>query len=280
MDLFKYRRLVIATKHSKEQVIAPPMENSFGVQCIVPGNFDTDLLGTFSGEVERELDPLSTARKKCELAMELTGCDIAIASEGSFGPHPYIPFLPADEELLLLIDKQNSLEIFWREISTAANFAAEIINSEEELMAFAEKVLFPSHGIILRKAQNDWSSIVKGITNHELLRKKFYQIFTEHKSVFAETDMRAMYNPTRMQVIEKATQQLVTKINSLCPVCNTPGFWATDARAGLPCQLCGLPTKSTLSHICSCEKCMHSEVKLFPNGKTEEDPRFCDYCNP
>ena len=32
-----------------------------GVKCFVAENFDTDLLGTFTGEVERKDDPITTA---------------------------------------------------------------------------------------------------------------------------------------------------------------------------------------------------------------------------
>jgi hypothetical protein len=91
---FEGRQLLIATKHNKERVIAPLFEKALGVTCIVPDNFDTDLLGTFSGEVEREQDPLSTARRKCLLAMQQANCDLAIASEGSFGPHPSLFLSP------------------------------------------------------------------------------------------------------------------------------------------------------------------------------------------
>jgi hypothetical protein len=58
--MFKGRSLVIATK--KEKVIAPLLEEALGIVCFVPEDFDTDTLGTFTGEIERKLDPISTAR--------------------------------------------------------------------------------------------------------------------------------------------------------------------------------------------------------------------------
>lgn len=36
--------------------------------------------------------------------------------------------------------------------------------------------------------------------------------------------MRLVFNPTRMNVIEKVTEQLVEKIKSVCPNCKIPGF--------------------------------------------------------
>ena len=105
MELFKNRKLVIATKHKKETVIAPLLEKYLGVHCFVPNDFDTDTLGTFTGEVERKGNALETVRQKCLLAMEQTNCDLGIASEGSFGPHPTIFIAHADDEFLLLLDK-------------------------------------------------------------------------------------------------------------------------------------------------------------------------------
>ena len=86
--MFEGRRLVIATKHGKEEVLSPILERELGVHCIILPTFDSDLFGTFSGEVERLDDAMFTARLKCEKAMEIAQCDLAISSEGSFGSHP------------------------------------------------------------------------------------------------------------------------------------------------------------------------------------------------
>jgi len=102
LKMFDNRKLVIATKHHKESVIATLFENELGVKCFVPNDFDTDLLGTFSGEIERKDSAVDTVKKKCLLAMEQTNCDLGIASEGSFGPHPILFMASANEELLVL----------------------------------------------------------------------------------------------------------------------------------------------------------------------------------
>ncbi len=278
--LFENRKLVIATKHSKEKVIAPLLEKALNVHCFTPENFDTDTLGTFSGEIERTEDPIATARKKCLLAMEASGCDLGIASEGSFGTHPSLFFAQADDEFLLFIDKKNELEIIARELSTDTNFNAKKIHSEKELMDFADLIQFPSHGLILRKTESDTESMTKGITDTVLLKKSFHELMNESSSVYVETDMRALYNPTRMSVIEKAAKKLVEKILSCCPNCETPGFGVTDVKSGLPCGLCGSATKSTLSFVHVCHGCEHEMEEKFPHGKTIEDPMYCDFCNP
>jgi len=278
--MFKGRNLLIATKHEKEKVIAPILEKELGVKCFISPDLDTDKLGTFTGEIERKNDPITTAREKCLMAMDLTDCDLAVASEGSFGSHPTIFFAPADDEFLLFIDKKNNLEIIARELSTETNFNGAEIKTKEELEEFTKNVKFPSHGLILKKDKDDLSEIVKGITSVKKLNSAFNHFISIYGKAFLETDMRAMHNPTRMKVIEKATIKLANKINSLCPCCYTPGFGVTDGKPGLPCELCNLPTRSTLSHIYTCQKCIYIKEEKYPNGKFTEDPMYCDYCNP
>lgn len=278
--MFENRKLLIATKHKKESVIAPIFEKELGVSCFANETFDTDTLGTFTGEVERKLDPISTAREKCLLAMKASNCDLGIASEGSFGSHPSIFFASADDEFLIFIDTINNIEVIAKELSTSTNFNGRQIQTQKELFEFADQIGFPSHGLILRKSKEENTDIHKGITDVENLNKSFEQLQSRYNSVYAETDMRAMYNPTRMTVIEKATQKLVQKIKSTCPRCQMPGFGITDAKQGLECSLCGSPTNSTLSYIYVCQHCQFTKEEMHPHNKTDEDPMYCDYCNP
>jgi hypothetical protein len=278
--MFEGRNLIIATKHKKENVIAPVVEKELNVKCLVAKDLDTDLLGTFTGEIERKDDPLTTARNKCFMAMELTNCDLAIASEGSFGPHPAIYFIPADDEILILIDKKNDLEIIVRELSSETNFNGSEIKTVEELLEFAANSGFPSHGLILRKSKKDYIDIVKGITNEAQLIKVFYGLIDKFGTAYIETDMRAMFNPTRMKVIKNAVKKLSKKVNTPCPVCNMPGFGITDAKEGLPCEICNYPTRSTISYIYSCQKCNYKKEEKYPKGKQAENPMYCDHCNP
>lgn len=278
--MFRNRRLLIATKHKKETVLGPLFEKSLGVKTFVSTNFDTDLFGTFTGEVERKEGPVQTVRNKCFEAMKFYGCDLAVASEGSFGSHPFIPFVPVNEEVVIFIDKLHDLEIIGRVVEMDTNFANEEIKTLEDLVNFAARVHFPSHGLILRSSENTTSQIIKGITDWDDLRSFYQKLVKEENSVLVETDMRALYNPSRMKVIEKAGKKLIKKIKSRCPHCNTPGFGAIAANSGLPCKLCGMATRSTLSHIYECQKCSFSSEEKFPNGKQYEDPMYCDICNP
>ncbi|MFT4782082.1 MAG: hypothetical protein ACI9SD_001773 [Pseudohongiellaceae bacterium] len=278
--MFNGRKLIIATKHKKESVIAPILEKGLGVMCFTDETFDTDTLGTFTGEVERKLDPIATARQKCLLAMDLNNCDLGVASEGSFGSHPIIFFASADDEFLIFIDKKNNLEIIARELSMETNFNGSEIKNENDLLEFAESVKFPSHGLILRKSKAADSDIIKGITKLHDLKKAFHLLYKKFNEVYVETDMRAMYNPSRMNVIENAAKKLVAKVNSCCPQCDIPGFGVTDTKKGLECSLCGSATNSTLSYIYICQHCQYTKEAMYPNKKRTENPMYCDYCNP
>ena len=277
---FEGRTLVIASMHCKEEVLKPLLEQGLGITVQVAEGLNTDLLGTFSGEVARLADPLTTARKKCELALDLNGCDLALASEGSFGPHPAAFFLPANEEWLLLVDRKNKLEIHARHLSLETNFSGQEFHSIDELEAFASKVGFPSHGLILRKSKEELDGMLKGITDPQQLHAAAIQLLESQESGYAETDMRAMFNPSRMQVIGETAQLLLQKLNSHCPSCQVPGFSVTSSEPGLPCSLCGTLSSAALAHLLVCNHCQHQEKISFPHGKKTEDPQYCQVCNP
>ncbi|ASC69549.1 hypothetical protein XM38_004760 [Halomicronema hongdechloris C2206] len=112
--------------HRKEQVIAPRLETAPGVKPLMPAGFNTDTLGTFTRDVPRSADQITTARLKAEAALDLTGETLAIASEGSFGSHPQIPFVPCDRKLVLLLDLEPQLEIVGQAISTDTDFRSQI----------------------------------------------------------------------------------------------------------------------------------------------------------
>jgi hypothetical protein len=137
--------------HGKDKVIAPLLVQALGVKIIVPENFDTDKYGTFSGEIKREADPVEAARIKAKAACQAYQCKLAIASEGSFCPHPSLFFVPADDAIIVFLDIKNDIEVKAREVSTKTNFAGDLFRNWEEARAFAQAVQFLSHVLILRK---------------------------------------------------------------------------------------------------------------------------------
>ena len=278
--MFSERKLLIVTKHEKEKVIAPILEKALGLTCYVVQNFDTDSLGTFTGEIDRKKSPVETALDKCKTALEINEFDLAIASEGSFGAHPTAFFVSADEEIVALVDNKNDLQIVAKAISTDTNFNASEIISKKDLVDFANNAGFPSHALIIRKSKDDYSFEVKGINNWEKLFEVYEELSDVNGIVYIETDMRAMYNPSRMKVIEEAVLKLVDKIQSVCESCNTPGFEVVEVVKGLPCSWCTYPTNSILYSIYECKKCKYRKEEYYPANKKNEDPMYCDICNP
>jgi hypothetical protein len=277
---FQGRKVVIATKHQKESVIGPALKKAFGLEYIISECLDTDVLGTFSGEIERSIGPLEAAREKCNMGMDICGVDLAISSEGSFGPHPEFFFVPAGEEIMVLKDRKNDLEISAKMLTQDTNYASLSVTSETNLDAFLSHARFPSHGLIVKKSANEHSPIDKGIHEVSRLKKRINEYLKLFGSCYLETDMRAMHNPTRMKAIAELTDRLILKINQCCHLCHSPGFDITDAIRGLPCSLCGMPTRSIKNFIYSCKKCNYAHLEPNPENKKEEDPLFCDFCNP
>jgi ribosomal protein L37AE/L43A len=280
ISLFKDRALLIVTKHSKEQVLGPIFEKEYNLSYTIPSKFDTDTLGTFSGEIERKDNALDTLRSKCQMALEVEGLDLALATEGSFGNHPTVFFSPANDELIMLYDKKNNVEIVERIVSMETNFDAQEINSFSQLEEFVNKIKFPSHAVIVKNSQHNWTKISKGIQDLETLKTIFFDFTKDQSSCFVETDMRANYNPTRMHIIKEVGLKLVQKINTVCPNCQFPGFGVVRAEAGLLCNQCHLPTRSISAHIYQCNRCEYELKKKYPFKKTTEDPMYCDFCNP
>lgn len=277
---FSGKTIVIATQHGKEAVLKPMLEQQLGVKVVTPSVFNSDAFGTFSGEKERNGSPLDVARKKCIAAHELTGLDIVLASEGSFGAHPVLGFVPADEELLLLKDFANNLEIKAKVLSTKTNFNGTECYHWEQVLFFASQVSFPSHALIVKSSKDDYKQMHKGITDWETLKNTFHSYKDQYGKAFIETDMRAMHNPTRMKVIGEAAEKLIGVIKQICPVCECPGYDVQKVEKGLPCGYCQTPTESAKAYIYACQRCGHTDTKLYPFKKMQEDPMYCNECNP
>jgi hypothetical protein len=270
--------------HRKEQAIAPRLESALGVHAHVPAEFNTDSFGTFTRDVQRPADQIATARLKAKAALELTGETLAIASEGSFGPHPQIPFVPCDRELVVLIDLEHNLEIVGQAISTDTNYRSQTIRSIDEAFAFAQAIDFPAHGLVVMPTAKGAaaSTIVKGITTESSLTAAVETALSHSPTgaVHIETDMRAHFNPTRMKVIAEATEDLLRAIAQRCPTCDAPGFAIVRRNPGLPCAWCKTPTLLTLSVTYRCQRCDFAKIENFPDGQSTADPGNCSYCNP
>lgn len=277
-SFFNNRIGILATMHHKEKVISPIVEEKLGIAVEIPLHFDTDLFGTFTGDIDRIGNQLEAAKLKAERGMLLSGKTIGISSEGIFGPHPYIPWIPYNREIIFLMDKENKFEIFGEATTTDTNYSHVQIKNYQEANDFCETVGFPDHAVIVRKD----NEIIKGINSKDQLEEAIEYLLKKcsTKELIIETDMRALFNPTRMNNIKSATNNLINKIYSLCSRCSYPGFEVVERKKGLLCSECGLKTELIKSEIYKCKKCGELEEKLYPNGKQFADPSHCPFCNP
>lgn len=273
---FKNKTCLIVSKHQKEVVIAPILNAKLGIICISNATIDTDALGTFTGEIERVKSPYDTVKDKCLLGQDLPGVDFIVANEGSFGAHPFIPFITADEEFICLYDVYEKEFVVEKMLFYETNFSTVKITNVAELDDVLMKLNFPSHGVILRTE----NLIIKDLFDLDEIRKCVVEMLFLQGYCNIDTDMRAMHNPTRMKCIEQLTMKFTNTLTSTCNQCGWYGFTIVEHKEGLACSLCSRPTKSTLYHLYKCKKCNFEKKKLFPHNKEVEDPTYCDWCNP
>lgn len=271
--IYRGRRIVLATRHGKEKAIAPAFADALKVELAVPADLDTDRLGTFTGDVQRAGTMREAALAKARMGMEASGLSVAIASEGSFGPHPAIPFLAAGHELLVFVDEERGLQIFEEHISERTNFQAlEMTRGEADIGAFLARVGFPDHALVVRSGQQ----LVKGVRSPAHLG----QLLKAGGPVRIETDMRAHMNPTRMAEIARVAERLARRIATPCPACGQPGFGITRTEPGLACPECGAPTALASGVVETCALCPHEQRRPRPDGRLTATPAECPECNP
>jgi hypothetical protein len=274
------QRIALLTQHGKERVIAPTLEPVLGCRVVRVNGYDTDRLGTFTREIPRAGTQLEAARQKARIGMELSGLPLGLAREGSFGPDPFAGMFPWNVEFLIWVDDLHGLEV----VGVAqgkANFAHLLARDWAAAEAFARQWGFPEHHLVVRPEGEDDPRIRKGISSWAELETLFTWALEQSPSgqVFLETDVRAHANPTRLDNIRLAAEDLASKLRSLCPECGAPGFWIVERVPGLPCEDCGAPTRETQADILGCVKCPHRVTR----GRTDRnaaDPGRCDYCNP
>lgn len=272
--------LVIATMHGKERAIGPVLERAIHCRCIVPQFFDTDRFGTFTNDIPRLDSPINAARKKCQSAFEVTGIPHVVASEGSFGPHPFFPMTDCESELLLYYNFEKNYEVCVHQIFTDICFGGQKVSTWDELSRFAHQYYFPSHYLILQSDPEGAGQTIKGIKDWEHLAFGFEQMMKQHGHCHVSTDMRAMNNPTRMKNIAVTAQKLSDRLLSFCPQCNLYGFGEEEIIRGKLCELCGTPTNVPTAVIVRCTNCNFTSRLPLLSDKPFADPAYCDLCNP
>lgn len=275
---------VLTSMHAKERVIGPILRDKLGLVVSLASGVDTDQFGTFSREIERKGSQLDAARAKIAAGFHSAPtARVGLTNEGSFGPHPHIPFVAIGCELILLVDRDAGLELAGYDASLETNFGHAAARSMEEAMAFARRAKFPEHGLIVMGCRGEAPApdlmLEKDVTEAAALETAVRDAIRLFGAAFVETDMRAHRNPTRMAAIGRATFDLVRRLHSRCPNCAYPGFEVTERVSGLPCAWCGEPTSVIAAEVLSCRSCAHREERSATANSTA-DPGKCSNCNP
>jgi len=278
---FAGRPVCLTTRHGKQRALERPFRVGLGVTLQL-SSCDTDQLGTFSGEVERAEDALATCRRKALLGLEQTGLRLGVASEGSFGPHPVIPWLPAGQEHLVFLDLDRDLCIREQRLELRTNYSQLLLEPNKDPGGWLRQVGFPRHGVIVRPADQSIPLLFKGLVGDQPLQEALARCRAADPSsqVWIETDMRAHLNPTRMRSIRALACDLVRRLRSPCPDCAAPGWGLQDTVPGLPCGCCGTPTPWAAQEVWGCQVCGASRPQPRRDGLRVADPAQCLYCNP
>lgn len=281
-SIYHNQPIAFATKHHKEKVIAPVFERKLGARFLIPC-VDTDLLGTFSGEIERPAPALEVVEQKARLGMEISGLPLGLASEGSFGPHPSIPFIPCNREILFFVDEIRGFSLHESFLSIKTNYAYQDVSNFEEALDFLAKAQFPEHGILLYPSP--WTNkdiIFKDLKDIGLIKNAF-DVCKEQSPdgrVLIKTDMRSHRNPSRQKVISALARRLVHRLLTPCPACQMPGWGHVKTVTGLPCSACHTPTQEVHHDVYGCTSCDTQEISPKNAFDLFASPARCMACNP
>lgn len=282
-DAYMGLRAALATMHGKQSVIAPVMHARLGLSVVTPPGLDTDVFGSFAGDIARTGSMREVAIRKARMGMAAAGMPIGIASEGSFGPHPAIPFMRAGLELMVFIDDKRGLIVSESLIDADTNHDETLAAAMDGLDAFLSRARFPSHALVVAPATAPASGpLIKGIGSTGALAEALRVCAGASGDGLARitTDMRAHMNPTRMQSIARLADRLAHRIASPCPRCASPGFGRIGPGPGAPCSACGTQTIQPRSDLMRCPACGLEEEAFLTPVRMTADPGSCPLCNP
>ncbi|MDP5030728.1 DUF6671 family protein, partial [Paraglaciecola sp.] len=218
------RVVALLTRHGKGRVIAPILQNKLNWRLHTSDAFDTDQLGTFSGETPRTLTASGCAEYKARLACELTGLSIGLGSEGSFDAGPYGGLLPWNQELLTCVDIDNNWQVTG--IAHGPSFHQQrVLKSSDKLSEFIEDIP-KGQALILYPQSRPADTLFKGVHGKDNIQAAFQECQVRYsEAVVVEYDLRAMHCPERLNRISQATENLFARLQCCCPNCKRPGFW-------------------------------------------------------
>jgi hypothetical protein len=265
------------TKHDKAQLVTKYFNDILAMQ-VQEVLVDTDIFGTFSGEIERVGTPLETAVKKARVGIETTGNPFAIASEGSVGPDPIFGFFNANIETMVFVDDELKIQVHER-IKSNEIVAFTTTTIKNNLEEFLRKADFQNHALIVKT--HNGQGAVKGIRDLVTLEeaiKKSRELSTDGEATI-ESDLRAMCSPSRQKNISAVALKLVHRLSTTCPDCQTPGWGLKSYIRGVECSECGeISEEAARQEVLGCCACEFTALGTVINLTL--DPALCLRCNP
>lgn len=212
--------LLIATMHGKEAVLGPQLA-ALGFKVMLPVGYDTDALGTFSGDVRRPGTAFEAALEKARRACDATGVPRAVSSEGTYRPCQNLFPGMRNAEILAFVDRESGLEVVEYLTDLPTRFVKGRVPAHvdaPEVQALLKEIGWPSVRALVvphdpgQGVTPEW--VFKGIGDAEALGEAL-AVCGAHSSdglVHLETDLRAHMNPTRMASIERVGQRLAARL--------------------------------------------------------------------
>lgn len=265
--------LAFLTRHAKQSTVQTPLAQA-GFKVVTVHDFDTDTLGTFTGETARAGSQLDAATTKAKLAAERSNSRYGLGSEGSFGPDPFLGLTAWGCELLVWWDAVDTRAVYALVQGPQTNYAQTTVNSWDDAKTFAREAGFVSHGVIVGKPG---AAAFSKDCQEWLGFERQCHLALRAGPVWLETDMRAHRNPTRMAMIGLCAEELSRKLQCRCPVCNQQGFGLETALPGATCETCGAPTPAMRAKRIQCGACNHVEEVLL---QATVSAARCAFCNP
>ena len=274
-------RAALGTMHGKAAAIAPPLAR-LGITLVVPEGLNTDQFGTFTAETPRTGTMEDAARAKARAAIAATGLSVGIASEGAYGPHPFIPFLPIGREVLLWRNEETGHEVIERLIDGAPCYDHATVCSADEATAFLSSMGFPRTAVIVASTGAGATPLAKGLQDRDAVDDAIARAahLSAQGGAFLQTDMRAHLNPRRMETIGRLAERLAARLATACPNCAALGWGLLRVETGLPCAWCDGPTLLVKAEIHGCTLCGQQVVQPRVNGPSVADAGQCPTCNP
>ena len=265
------------TKHDKARLVTKHFNDILAMQ-VQEVVVDTDVFGTFSGEVERVGTPLETAVKKARVGIETTGNPFAIASEGSVGPDPIFGFINANIETMVFVDDELGIQVH-ETIKSNDIVAFTTTTLKMDLGAFLKKADFPNHALIVKPHHG--TGAIKGVRTLQELEEAILKArdSSSDGEAIIESDLRAMCSPSRQKNISAVALKLVQRLAMTCPYCQTPGWGLTSYTRGVECSECGdFSADAIKQEVLGCFKCEYTALGAVINVTL--DPARCMSCNP